>query len=197
MIIAGPGIASSRRLPVVSPNQILVDRVDRLQSHRVRSTVHGRGTRLAGLAPKSDNTGFRCTLSLGMMNRYGCNGTGCYPTLGPGQVACHGLGCPARGELQVSGGQALGRGVKPQATSTSSYSVLPLCWPAMLRPTIQAASYGSSCCSASHPAYVPVPSIACPEYGAAPVLTPRHKAGGFSPPPPFKHPPGKATAKPA
>lgn len=190
-------LAQSRRLPVVSPNQVIVDRVDLLESHRIRSSIDGRGTRHAELAPKSDNTGFRCTLGLGILNGYGCNGTGCYPTLGPGHAACHGLGCPARGELQTSGGQALGRGVTPQATSTSPRTVLPLCWPAMFLPTIQAASYASSCCSTSRPAYMPVPSRPCPEYGAGRFLTPRHKAGGFSPPPPSQAPAGKATAKPA
>ena len=73
-------------------------------AHPVRSPFAGRGTRLAGLAPKSDNTGFRCTLGLGIMSGYGCNGTGCYPTLGPGQAACHGLGFSARGERPASYG---------------------------------------------------------------------------------------------
>ena len=190
-------LAQSRRLPVVSPNQVIVDRVDLLESHRIRSSIDGRGTRHAELAPKSDNTGFRCTLGLGILNGYGCNGTGCYPTLGPGHAACHGLGCPARGELQTSGGQALGRGVKPQATSTSSCSVLPPCWPAMFVPTIQAASYGSLPCSTSHPAYVPVPALPYPEYRGGRYSPPANKPAGFPRPAPGGNRRSEATAKPA
>lgn len=108
-------LAQSRRLPGVRSNPVTADRVDFVRSGPIRSTIDGRGTRHAGVAPKSDNPRFCCTLDLGMMNGHGCNKTGRYPTLGPGHAACHGLGSPARGELQTSCVHALGRGVKPQA----------------------------------------------------------------------------------
>ncbi len=197
MAIARPNIARSRRLPVVSPNRVIVDRVDLLRSGQIPSAIDGRGTRLAGLAPKSDNAAFRCTLGLGMLSGYGCNGTSRYPTLGPGQAACHGLSPSARGELQISCGHALGRGSSHKPSPSGHRNRQSPCRPAMFLPTIQAASYGSPFCSTSHPAYVPVPFLPDPEYGAVRCLTPRPRCWRVFPTPPPQAPASQATAKPA
>ncbi len=191
MAIAGPSIARSRRLPEVGSNLVAADRVDFVRSGPVRSTVPGRGTRHAGLAPKSDNQVLLHRCVCYSPRGYRCNRTRRYPTLGPGHAACHGLRYPARGELPVSGSRPLGRGSSHRPSPSRHRNRPSPCQPAMLRRTIQAASYRSSYCSTSHPDVVPVPSPP----NCRRVLTPRQKTGGFSPPPPSEVPAGEAGSK--